>query len=119
MVTDVVLNQFHVGKFQASVLLANGGDVVLVSDNDGLGSGFRVILGNTIGSSFIGVDGLVFTNFCLYGDLISRGSVGSGAGSVRNMRRHRSLVQYRSNGVDRRGSSSLFIRAASSTRTAA
>ena len=118
MVTGMVLNRFRVSKFQASVLLADGGDVVLVSNNDGFGSSFRVISGNTIGSSFIGVDGLVFTNFCSYSDSISRGSVGSGAGSAQNMHRHRSSVQYQSNSVDRCGSSSLFIRAAGSTQTA-
>ena len=82
-----------------------------------LGSGFGVIAGDIIGSSFIGVDGRVVTNLRSYGDLVSRGSVGSGVGSARNMRLRRSLVQYRSNGVDRRDSFSFFIRVAGSTRT--
>ena len=82
-----------------------------------LGSSFRVIMGDSIGSSFIGVVGRVVTNLRLYGDSVGRGSVGSGVGSARNMRRRRSSVQYRSNSVDRRGSSSLFIRVAGSTRT--
>ena len=84
----------------------------------GLGSGFGVMVGDTIGSSFIGVVGLSVTNFCSYGDLVCHGLVGLGVGSVRNMRFRRSSVQYRSKGVDRQDSSSLFIRAASSTRTA-
>ena len=82
-----------------------------------LGSGFGVIAGESIGSSFIGVDGRVVTNLRSYADSVGRGSVGSGVGSARNMRFRRSSVQYRSNGVDRRGSSSLFIRVAGSTRT--
>ena len=82
-----------------------------------LGSGFRVIAGDSIGSSFIGVVGRVVTNLRSYGDSVDRGLVGSGVGSARNMRFRRSSVQYRSSGVYRRGSSSLFIRAAGSTRT--
>ena len=82
------------------------------------GSGFGVVAGGCVGSSFIGVEGRVFTNLRSYGDLIGLGSVGSGVGSARNMRFRRSSLQYRSSGVDRRGSSSLFIRAAGSTRTA-
>ena len=76
-----------------------------------------VIAGDIIGSSFIGVVGRVVTNLRSYGDSVSRGSVGSGVGSARNMRRRQSSVQYLSNGVDRRGSSSLLIRVAGSTRT--
>ena len=83
-----------------------------------LGSGFGVIAGDSIGSSFIGVDSRVITNLHSYGDSVVRGSVGSGVGSARNMRFCRSSIQYRSSGVDRLGSSSLFIRAAGSTRTA-
>ena len=82
-----------------------------------LGSGFGVIAGDSIGSSFIGVVGRVVTNLRSYGDSVGRGSVGSGVGSARNMRLRRSSVQYRSSGVSRRGSSSLFIRVAGSTRT--
>ena len=82
-----------------------------------LGSSFGVIAGDNIGSSFIGVDGRVVTNLRSYGDSVGRGSVGSGVGSVWNMRFRRSSVQYRSNGVDRRDSSSLFIRVAGVTRT--
>ena len=82
-----------------------------------LGSGFGVISGDNISSSFIGVDGRVFTNLRSYGDSVCRGSVGSGVGSARNMRRRRSSVQYRSNGVDRRDSSSLFISVAGFPRT--
>ena len=82
-----------------------------------LGSGFGVIAGDSIGSSFIGVVGRVVMNLRSYGDSIGRGLVGSGVGSARNMRFRQSSVQYRFNGVDRRGSSSLFIRVAGSTRT--
>ena len=82
-----------------------------------LGLGFGVIAGDTIGSSFIGVDGRMVTNLRSYGDSVGRGSVGSGVGSARNMRLRRSSVQYRSSGVSRLGSSSLFIRVAGSTRT--
>ena len=79
--------------------------------------GFGVIAGDNIGSSFIGVDGRVVTNLRSYEDSVCRGSVGSGVGSAWNMRLRRSSVQYRSNGVDRRDSSSLFIRVAGFTRT--
>ena len=82
-----------------------------------LGSGFRVIAGDSIGLSFIGVVGRVVTNLRSYGDSVGRGSVNSGVGSARNMRLRRSSVQYRSSGVDHLGSSSLFIRVAGSTRT--
>ena len=99
-------------------MLTDGSDVVSADGGSLLGSGFGVVAGDSIGSSFIGVDGLVFTNFCSYSDLVSHGSVGSRVGSAQNMCLHRSSVQYRSNGVDRCGSSSLFIRAAGSTRTA-
>ena len=58
-----------------------------------LGSSFGVIAGDSIGSSFIGVDGHVVTNFCSYGDSVGRDSVGSGVGSVWNMRLCRSSVQ--------------------------
>ena len=100
------------------VLLTNGGNVVLVGGGNALDSGFGVIAGDSAGSSFIGVGGRVFTNFRSYGDSTCCGLVGSGVGSARNMRCRRSSVQYRSSGMDCRGSSSLFIRAASSTRTA-
>ena len=84
----------------------------------GFDSGFGVTVGDSIGLSFIGVDGLVITNLRSYSDLVDHDSVGSGVGSARNMCLCRSSVQYWSSGVDRRGSSSLFIRAAGSTRTA-
>ena len=92
--------------------------MVSVGGGNVLDSGFGVTVGDSVGSSFIGVGGRVFTNFRLYGDSICRGSVGLGVGSARNMRRHWSSVQYRSSGVDRRGSSSLIISAAGSSRTA-
>ena len=88
---------------------------MLAGGGSALGSSFGVISGDSIGSSFIGVDGRVFTNLRSYGNLVDLGSVGSGVGSVRNMRLCQSSVQYWSSGVDRRDSSSLFIRAASST----
>ena len=72
-------------------------------------------MGDGTGSSFVGVEGRVFTNLRSYGDLIGLGSLGSGVGSARNMRFRRSSFQYRSSGVDRRDSSSLFIKAAGST----
>ena len=81
-----------------------------------LDPGFGVIAGESIGSSFIGVVGRVVTNLRSYGDSVGRGSVGSGVGVARNMRLRRSSVQYRSSGVDRRDSSSLFISVAGSTR---
>ena len=80
-----------------------------------LGSGFGVVVGDIIGSSFIRVVGYVITNLCSYGDSVDHGSVGSGVGSAQNMRRRRSSVQYRSNGVDCRNLFSLFIRVAGST----
>ena len=80
--------------------------------------GFGVFVEGSVGSSLIGVGGRVFTNFRSYGDSISLGLVGSGFGSARNMRFRRSSVQYWSSGVDRRGSSPLFVRAAGSSRTA-
>ena len=80
--------------------------------------GFGVTAGDNIGLFFMGVEGRVFINLRSYSDSIGRGSVGSGVGSARNMRLRRSSVQYRSSGVDRRGSFSLFIRAAGSSRTA-
>ena len=91
---------------------------IRVVSNRPCGSGFGVVTGDNVGSSFIGVEGQVFTDLRSYGDLISLGSVGSGVGSVRNMRFRRSSLQYWSSGVDRRDSSSLFVRAAGSTRTA-
>ena len=118
MGVDVVPNWFCISNVHASVLLTNGGDMVSAGGGIGLDSGFGVVAGDSIGSSFIGVIGLVFTNFCLYGDLVGRGSVGSGVGSARNMCLRWSSVQYRSSGVDRRGTSSLFIRATSSTQIA-
>ena len=78
-------------------------------------SGSGIVTESGVGSSFTGVEGQVFTNFRSYGDLIGLGSVGSGVGSARNMRFRRSSLQYQANGVDRRDSSSLFIRAAGST----
>ena len=80
--------------------------------------GFGVAAEDKAGSSLVGVGGRVVTNFRSYGDSIGLGLVGSGVGSARNMRLRRSSVQYRSSGVSRRDSSSLFIRAAGSTRTA-
>ena len=61
------------------------------------------MVGDDFGSSFIGVEGRVFTNLRSYGDSIGLGLVGSGFGSARNMRFRRSSVQYRSSGVDRHG----------------
>ena len=81
-------------------------------------SGFGVVAGDGFGSSFAGVEGRVLTNLHSYGDSISLGSVGSEVSSARNMCFRRSSLQYRSRGVDRRDSSSFFIRAAGSTRTA-
>jgi hypothetical protein len=98
-------------------LLTDGGGVVLAGGGNVFGFGFGVIAGDSVGSSVIGVDGLVVTNFRSYGDSVGRGSVGSSVGSARNMRLRQSSVQYQSNGVDRRDSSSLFISIASSTRT--
>ena len=114
----MVPNRFCVGNFHASVLLTDGGDVVSAGGGSVLDSGFGVVAGDSVGLSFIGVVGLVFTNFHSYGDSVGQGSVGLGVGSVQNMRLLRSLVQYQSNGVDRLDPSSLFIRATSSTRIA-
>ena len=97
-------------------MLTDGGDVVSAGGGNALDSGFGVTAGDSIGSSFTGVGGLVVTNLRSYGDSVCRGSVSSGVGSAWNMRRRRSLVQYRSSGVDRRGSSLLFIRVAGSSR---
>ena len=80
--------------------------------------GFRVAAEDSAGSSLVGVGGRLFTNFRSYGDSIGLGLVGSGFGSARNIRLRRSSVQYRSSGVSRRGSSSLFVKAAGSIRTA-
>ena len=90
--------------------------MVLAGGGSGFDSSFGVIVGDNIGLSFIGVDGLVVTNLRSYGDSVDWGSVSSGVGSAWNMRRRQSSVQYRSSGVDCRGSSSLFIRVAGSSR---
>ena len=92
--------------------------MVSVGGGNVLDFDFGVIAGDSTGSAFMGVDGRVFTNFRSYGDSIRRGLVGLGVGSARNMRLRWSSVQYRSNGVDRHGSSSLFISAAGFSRTA-
>ena len=113
----VIPNWSCFGNFHASILLTEGGDVVSAGGGSVLGSGFRVVAGDNIGSSFIGVDGRVVTNLRSYGDSVSRGSVSSGVGSARNMRRRRSSVQYQSNGVNRRDLSSLFIRVSGSSQT--
>ena len=118
IVTGVLPNWFHASRAQPSILLTNGGDVMSAGCRARLGSSFRVIVGDTIGSSFIDVEGLVVTNFHSYGDSIDRGSVSSGVGSARNIHRCRSLVQYHSIGVDRCSSSSFFIRATGSARIA-
>ena len=80
--------------------------------------GLGVVSEDNTGSLFIGVVGRVVTNLRSYGDSIGLGFVGSGFGSARNICLRRSSVQYRSNGVARRGSSSLLATAASSTQTA-
>ena len=92
----------------------------MISVGNGIVSGFDfgVVAEDNVGSSLVGVGGRVCTNFRSYGDSIGLGLVGSGFGSARNMRLRRSSVQYRSSGVSRREPSSLFIRAAGSTRTA-
>ena len=107
------LDGFHTG-----VLLTVGSGVVSVGGGVVVDFGFGVTVGDSVGSSLIGDEGRVFTNFRLYDDLIRLGSAGSGFGSARNMRFRQSSVQYRSNGVDRCGSSSLFVRTAGSTQTA-
>ena len=104
--------------FHAGVLLAVGSGVASVSGGVVVDFGFGVTAEDSIGFSLIGDEGRVFTNFRSYDDSIRLGSVGSGFGSARNMRLRWSSVQYRSSGVDRRGSSSPFVRAAGSTRTA-
>ena len=114
----VVPNRSRFGNFHASVLLTDGGDVMSAGGGSVLGSSFGVIAGDSIGSSFVGVVGRVVTNLRSYGDLIGCGSVSLGVGLAWNMRLHRSSVQYRSSSVSRCGSSSLFVRAAGSTRTA-
>ena len=91
---------------------------IRVAPNRPCGLGFGVVTGDSVGLSFIGVEGQVFMNLRSYGDLIVLGSVGSGVGSAQNMRFRWSSLQYWSSGVDRRNSSSLFISAAGSTRTA-
>ena len=67
--------------------------MVSAGGGSGLDPGFGVIAGDNIGSSFMGVVGLVVMNFRSYGDAISRSSVGSGVGSTWNMRFHWSSVQ--------------------------
>ena len=104
--------------FHTGVLLTVESGVASVGGGVVVGFGFGVTAEDSIGSSFIGDEGRVFTNFRSYDDLICLGSVGSGFGSARNMRFRRSLVQYWSSGVDRSGSSSFPVRAAGSTRTA-
>ena len=104
--------------FHTSVLLTVGGIVAPVGGGIVFDFGFGVTAGDSVGFSLVGVVGRVFTNFRSYGDSIHLGSVSSGFSSARNMRFRRSSVQYWSSGVDHRGSSSLFVRAAGSTRTA-
>ena len=99
------------------VLLTVGGATPVDSDIV-IDFGFEVTAEDSVGSPLVGVGGRIFTNFRSYGDSVGLGLVGSGFGSARNMRLRRSSVQYRSSGVSRRDSSSLFIRAAGSTRTA-
>ena len=106
------------GNSHVNVLLTNGDGVVSAGGNGGFAFGFGVVVGNDIGSLFIGVVGCVVTNFRSYGDSVDLGSVGLMFGSAQNMRRRRSSVQYRSSGVGRHGSSSFFISAAGSSRTA-
>ena len=89
----------------------------MLAGGSGFASGFGVVAGDDFGSSFIGVVSRVIMNLRLYGDSVSLGSVNSRFGSAWNIRLRQSSVQYRSSGVDRRGSSSLFITAAGSTRT--
>ena len=100
------------------VLLTVKGGVTSVGGGIVFDFGFGAAAEGSTGSSLVGVEGRVFTNFRSYGDSIGLGSVGSGFGSARNMRLRRSSVQYRSSGVSRRDSSSLFVRTAGSTRTA-
>ena len=74
------------GRFGIGVSLTGGGDVVSIGGGNVFDFNFGVIVGNSAGSVSVGIDGRMFTNFCLYGDLISLGLVGSRVGSVRNMR---------------------------------
>ena len=104
---------FHTGDS-----LAIGGGAASVGCGIMYDFGLGVIAEDNARSSLTGVGGRVFTNFCSYDDLISLGLVGSGFGSARNIRLRRSSVQYRSSGVDHRGSSPLLVRTAGSTRTA-
>ena len=92
--------------------------MVSAGGGNGFDPNFGIIAVVIMDSSSMGVDGRVFTNFRSYGDSVSLGLVSSGVGSVRNMRLRRSSVQYQSSGVDHRGSSSLFVRAAGSLQTA-
>ena len=78
----MVPNRSRFDDSHVGVLLTDGGDVVSIGGGNVLGSSFRVIAGDSPGSSFIGVGGCVFTNFHSYGDSIGRGSVGSGVGSA-------------------------------------
>ena len=107
------LDDFHTG-----VLLTVEGGMTLVGSGIVIDFGFGFVAEDSAGSSLVVVGGRVFTNFRSYGDSIGLGWVSLGFGSARNMRLRRSSVQYRSSGVSRRGSSSLFVRAAGSTRTA-
>ena len=106
------LDGFHAGVRPAVEGIVTSVGSGIVSD-----FGFGVVVEDNAGFSLVGVGGRVFMNFCSYGDSIVLGLVSSGFGSARNMRFRRSSVQYRSSGVGRRDSSSLFIRAAGSTRT--
>ena len=99
-------------------MLIDGDNVVSTGGSSGFASSVGIMTGNDIGSFFIGVVGHIVTNFRSYGDSVDLGLVSSGVGSARNMRLRRSSVQYWSSGVDRCGLSSLFIKAAGSTRTA-
>ena len=108
----------HFDSLHISVLLVVGGVATSVVNGVIVDFSFGVVAKDGVGSPLTGVGGRVFTNFRSYGDSINLGSVSSGFGSARNMRLRRSSVQYRSSGVSCRGSSSLFVRAASSTRTA-
>lgn len=117
IVIGVVPNWFRVSRAQPNVLLTDGGDVIDMGCGAGLGSGFVNIAGDAIVAS-LGVTGLVTTSFRSYADSIGWGSVGLGVGSAWNMRLCRSSLQYRSNGVDCCGSSSLLTRATGSTRIA-
>ena len=105
------------GGLPIGVLLSVGG-AVLVDSGVAIDFSSGVAIEDNVGPPLVGVGGRVFTNFCSYGDSINLGLVGSGFGSARNMRFRRSSVQYWSSGVSRRGPSSLFVRAAGSTRTA-